>query len=149
MGGLSFSSLPKILLAACAAAACSAAVAATATKWDHIADSKDGLVSFYGGGPIVSVRGAVRRARLLYDYREPQLDPDTMIANRSTIAVMLVDCTRRALASIEGTDYAGAMGNGKIVSRSRQLPDALPVYAAAKAGTPDDEVVNYVCKASR
>jgi hypothetical protein len=35
---------------------------------------------------------------LIYDYKEAQLDPDTFIANRSTIAVTLVDCRNRKLA---------------------------------------------------
>jgi len=119
--------------------------AAPPHKWDYITESKDGLVTFYGDHQNVTMNGAMRRAWLLYDYKEAQLDPDTLIANRSTIAVTLVDCRNRKLAGIEGTDYANAMGGGKIVSRSRQLPGTQPEYVPAKPGTPDDDVLNYVC----
>ena len=121
------------------------ALAASERKWDYITESKDGLVTFYGNHQNVTVNGAIRRAWLLYDYKEAQLDPDTLIANRSTIAVTLVDCPNRKLAGIEGTDYASSMGRGKIVSRSRQLPNAPPEYVPVKPGTPDDDVLNYVC----
>jgi Surface-adhesin protein E len=123
--------------------------AASADAWDYIATSKDGLVSFYGNHRGIAMHGAIQRARLLYDYKEAQLDPDTLIANRSTIAVTLVDCSNRKMASIEGSDYSGPMGSGKIVSRSRQLPDARPQYVPAESGTVDDDVLNYVCGAAR
>jgi len=121
------------------------AYAAPHDSWNYITRSPDGLVSFYGDHKSITLREAIRRARVLYNYKEPQLDPDTLVTTRSTIAVTLADCRKRKLAGIEGTDYAGPMGSGKILSRSRQLPNAAPEYVEAKSGSADEAVLNYIC----
>ncbi|HZZ95259.1 MAG TPA: surface-adhesin E family protein [Usitatibacter sp.] len=129
-------------------------MAATSDAWRYIAPSKDGLVKFYVDPKSITTHGSTRMARVLYDYQEPQQDPDTLVVNRSTVAVMLIDCQGAKLAGLQQVEYAESMAGGKVVrrvfnlarSQSQTLADADAQFVAAKPGTPDDDVVKYVCR---
>jgi|SRR5579871_273743 len=126
---------------------CAASVAAPcwAATWDLITVSDQDLVRFYVDPASVRKQGSVRRARLLFDYKQVQQDPDTLIEHRSTVEVASIDCGHHRLAPIEATSYAGNMGQGAAVVVNEAVAESRLRYVDAAAGSIDDKVVSFVC----
>jgi hypothetical protein len=125
-----------------------AAHAAPVTSWKVVARSDDGLVTF-SLDPASVARGPGRTARLLYDYRDPQVDDDMPLAHRSTVVTVRVECRERRIASMSSIDYAGTSGTGKIVRRADRLAPVALRFVDAPEGSIDARVVDAVCAVRR
>ncbi len=119
--------------------------AAQESIWSVVTKTDDGLMTFYGDRTSVVVQGSLRRAKLLYDYKLLQQDPDTFVEHRSTIEIVSVDCRNHRIAAVQSTDYAGNMGKGTISVQSIELPPEQLRYIVAKPASIDERVISYVC----
>jgi hypothetical protein len=121
----------------------------SAAAWDFVATSDDGLVTFYGDPTSVVRHGDARRIRLLFDYRELQQDPDSLIEHRSTVELASVECANRRIAAVQATSYSRNMGRGQKVIAGERVPDERLRYVAARPASIDDKVVSFACAAQR
>ena len=121
----------------------------SAAAWNFITSSDDGLMSFYGDLESVVHRGNALRIRLLFDYKDVQQDPDTLIEHRSTIELATVQCSDRRIAAVQATSYSRNMGKGKVVVTTERMPDERLRYVAAKPASVDDKVVSFACAPGR
>ena len=120
-----------------------------AAAWDFITKTDDGLMNFYGDRTSIVHRADTVRIRLLFDYRELQQDPDTLIEHRSTVEQASIECHTRKIAAVQATSYARNMGRGRTVIAGERVPDERLRYVAAKPGSVDDKVVSFACAPSR
>jgi len=121
----------------------------SAAAWSFITRSDDGLMSFYGDPASIGHRGNARRIRLLFDYKDLQQDPDTLIEHRSTIEVASVECGDRRIAAVQATSYSRNMARGTVVSTTERIPDERLRYVTAKPASVDDKVVSFACAPRR
>jgi hypothetical protein len=121
----------------------------SASAWDFITKSDDGLMNFYGDPKSMVHRGDTLRIRLLFDYRELQQDPDTLIEHRSTIELASVECRDRRIAAVQATSYSRNMGRGRAVVANERVPEERLRYVAAKPASVDDKVVSFACARRR
>ena len=110
-----------------------------------ITKSDDGLMTFYGDPKSIVHRGDALRIRLLFDYRELQQDPDTLIEHRSTVELASVECRNRRIAAVQATSYSRNMGRGRKVIAGERVPDERLRYVVAKPASIDDKVVSFAC----
>jgi hypothetical protein len=121
----------------------------SAAAWQFITKSDDGLMSFYGDPKSIVQHGDALRIRLLFDYRELQQDPDTLIEHRSTVELASIECANRRIAAMQATSYSRNMGRGQRVIAGERVPDERLRYVAAKPASIDDKVVSFACTAPR
>jgi hypothetical protein len=113
--------------------------------WTHVTTSADGLTSFYLDAKGSMMHGSPRHVRLLFDFKQLQQDPDTLIEHRSMVETASIDCQHRTLATIEATSYAEHMGRGRAVVTQTSPQPLKPVVAAPNSI--DEHVVDFVCRA--
>ncbi len=135
----------RLLPALVIVGALAAPAGARAVAWQHITTSADGFTSFYFDAKGSVMHGSARRVRLLFDFKQLQQDPDTLIEHRSMVETASIDCRRRTLATIDATSYAEHMGRGRAVVTQASAQPLKPVVAAP--GSIDERVVDFVCGA--
>ena len=111
-------------------------------SWSRVTSSPDGLVDFYIDRAGITGSDP-RSVRILYDYRDVQQDPDTLVEQRSSIITARIDCRHSTITIIQSRDFGERMARGKpsSVSAVRQ-----PVQKHIADGTIDQRIQQAVCK---
>src|ERR1700761_1933626 len=125
----------------------SAALWARPTPWILITKSNDGEVSFYAEPKSLAIKADQRTMRWLYDYRQIQENPDTLVENLSALVTVAADCENRRLATVQSTSYAKHMASGEIVGVSKTLPPSQLRYVRVTKDSVDEKVLKYICSA--
>jgi len=115
--------------------------AAAQSGWTRVAEDPRGIV-FYAKAPRTSARDRVS-LDLLYDYRDVQQDPDTLLSHRSAWVAVTVDCRNRALRMGDMRKFGENMARGPVVERTH-ASDVR--YREARPDTMDDAIVRFACK---
>jgi hypothetical protein len=130
----------RMLLIAVALVSAEAMAAAT---WQPIVESADGLVSFYGDPATLTVQGPIRRIRLLYDYKQVQQDPDTLVNMRSQSVLVSLDCVDHRIGPVQEIRYADNMAQGAVVGKSK--PTTRVTYKEIAPDSINMKVMQYTC----
>jgi hypothetical protein len=133
----------KMIRVTLLAFAMAVATAAEASAWKKIAVSADGLVTFYADTGSMTQRGAFRRFRLLYDYRQVQQDPDDLTSSQSMTVLASIDCRQQLLGVERLIRYSANMAQGAIVSRSPA--EKKIAYRKVASGSIDEQTLKFVC----
>ena len=116
----------------------------TQAQWQAIAVPQSEQVHFYVDTSSVHQSGKFSRARVLYDFKEPQLNENLGIYSRSYIVDSYIDCKQQRLAPEKMTLYSENMGLG--TPQGQTAVEKVCKWATARPGTTNGAIADAVCR---
>ena len=122
-------------------------VTANAAQWQLITTSTDlKKVTYWFVDPDSVVKESnITRAKLRTAWSETQFSPDNT-GYRSTTYTSYIDCDRRLLAYTANTYFSDFESLGDPVHEEPEYPVEALSFSPARAGTPGEMRINYLCK---
>lgn len=117
---------------------------AQGANWQAIEPAATSHVRFYIDGDSIRRQGPWHRARLLYDFAEPQFNEELGTTSRSYIVDSLIDCRGQRLATMRMQMHADRLGRGK--PQVRTAPEKTLKWTGAESGPINRAVIHAVCK---
>ena len=123
------------------------ALAAHAADWKLLTTSTDlkKITYWYVDASSVVLQTPLIKANLRTAWSQTQFGPDNT-EYLSTTYISYVDCSRRLLAYTANTYFSDFDSNSEPVHQEPELPLAELSFAPARAGTPGEMRINYLCK---
>lgn len=116
----------------------------TQAQWQPVAVPQSAHVHFYVDKTSIHQSGKFIRARVLYDFNEPQLNEDFGTYSRSYVVDSYIDCKQQRLAPERMTLYSENKGLGK--SQGKTAVEKEYKWAAAHPGTINGAIAEAACQ---
>lgn len=122
-------------------------LSACAADWTLLTTSTDlkKITYWYVDASSVVSESTLVKAQLRTAWSQMQFGPDNT-GYLSTTYISYVDCRRRLLAYTANTYFSDFDSTGEPVHQEPELPLAELSFAPARAGTPGEMRINYLCK---
>jgi hypothetical protein len=117
------------------------------TLWQPVSTPQSEHVHFYVDKISIRQTGKLTRARVLYDFAEPQFNEDFGTYSRSYVVDSYIDCTQGRLAPERMTIYAENKALGK--AQGHTTIEKEHKWAAASPGTINGAIAQVACKLTR
>lgn len=111
--------------------------------WTPMKLAKTAHVQFFIDENSVKKSGIYLRARILYDFTEPQFNEDLGIYAKSYVVTSQIDCRKKRLAPENMTIYPGNQGEGKPYGKT--TPEKKLKWTSAHSGTLSGAIVEFTC----
>jgi len=123
------------------------ALSANAADWTLLTTSTDlkKVTYWYVDASSVVTDSPLVKAQLRTAWSQVQFGPDNT-GYLSTTYISYVDCSRRLLAFTANTYFSDFESTSEPVHQEAELPLTELNFAPARAGTPGEMRINYLCK---
>jgi hypothetical protein len=112
--------------------------------WQPVTTPQSEHVHFYVDKTSIRQAGKIIRARVLYDFTEPQFNEEFGTYSRSYVVDSYIDCKQQRLAPERMTLYGENKALGK--PQTKTAVEKERKWAAATAGTINGAIAQVACQ---